>query len=54
MTKAEGKKILGPSMIIRRQTATIWTLWPTNKSNEVGKKLLFIQSHENGTAQSWS
>ena len=24
MTEAEGQKVLGPSMIIRRQTATLW------------------------------
>ena len=23
-----GQKVLGPSMIIRRQTATMWVLWP--------------------------
>ena len=32
MTEAEGQKVLGPSMIIRRQTATLWELWPTNKT----------------------
>ena len=37
MTEAEGQKVLGPSMIIRRQTATLWELWPTNKSNEDGR-----------------
>ena len=37
MTEAEGQKVLGLSMIIRRQTATLWELWPTNKSNEGGR-----------------
>ena len=27
-TGSEGQKVLGPSMIIRRQTATMWALWP--------------------------
>ena len=26
--ESEGQKVLGPSMIIRRQTATMWALWP--------------------------
>ena len=34
MTEAEGLKVLGPSMIIRRQTATLWELWPTFKRME--------------------
>ena len=29
-----GQKVLGSSLTIRRQTATIWALWLTNKSNE--------------------
>ena len=37
MTEAEGQKVLGPSMIIRRQTATLWELRTTNKSNEDGR-----------------
>ena len=26
--ESEGQKVLGPSMIILRQTATMWALWP--------------------------
>ena len=26
--ESEGQKVLGPSMIIRRHTATMWVLWP--------------------------
>ena len=37
MAEAEGQEVLGPSMIIRRQAATLWELWPTNKSNEDGR-----------------
>ena len=35
-TESEGQKVLGPSMIVRRQMATLWELWPT-KSNEDGR-----------------
>ena len=37
VTEAGGQKVLGPSMIIRVQTATIWAFLPTNKSNEDGR-----------------
>ena len=33
-TEAEGQAIQGPSMIIRRQTASICAKWPTLKSTE--------------------
>ena len=50
-TESEGQKVLGPSMIIRRHTATMWALCPTNKSNEHGRWLFILRLHENGTAQ---
>ena len=37
MTEAKGQKVLGLSMIIRRQRAITWALRPTNESNEDGR-----------------
>ena len=51
-TESEGQKVLDPSMIVRRQMATLLELWPTNKGIEDGRKLFIFQLHENGTAQS--
>ena len=50
-TKEDGRQVLRPSLVVCRQRAPIWTLWPTIERAQDGRQHFIFQLYENGATR---